>query len=93
MPMASWTGFKQKVNQQYTVWRQLKKISVCIQQNRSSDKMLNSTPSPIKLKNSSNSDLAKGEIEALEKRTGLFYPIAGDSAFKAYQASGILIDS
>lgn len=85
------TDLSKKVSQQYSTWRQLKE-ELSAQQNRSSEQDAKIQLLSYQAQELQQLDLKEGEIEALENEQAFLSNIA-DSQFKAYQASGILIDS
>ncbi|BDX01758.1 DNA repair protein RecN [Marinomonas pontica] len=85
------TELSKKVSQQYTTWRQLKE-ELSAMQNRSSEQDAKVQLLSYQAQELQQLDLKEGEIEELENEQAFLSNIA-DSQFKAYQASGILIDS
>ncbi|MDP5056109.1 MAG: DNA repair protein RecN [Marinomonas hwangdonensis] len=85
------TDLSKKVSQQYSVWRQLKE-ALNAQLNRSSEQDAKIQLLSYQAQELQQLDLKEGEIEELENEQAFLSNIA-DSQFKAYQASGILIDS
>ena len=85
------TDLSKKVSQQYFVWRQLKE-ALNAQLNRSSEQDAKIQLLSYQAQELQQLDLKEGEIEELENEQAFLSNIA-DSQFKAYQASGILIDS
>ncbi|WP_137169104.1 DNA repair protein RecN [Marinomonas sp. FW-1] len=85
------TELSKKVSSQYSTWRQLKE-ELSAQQNRSSEQDAKIQLLSYQAQELQQLDLKEGEIEELENEQAFLSNIA-DSQFKAYQASGILIDS
>lgn len=85
------TDLSKKVSQQFSVWRQLKE-ALNAQLNRSSEQDAKIQLLSYQAQELQQLDLKEGEIEELENEQAFLSNIA-DSQFKAYQASGILIDS
>jgi len=85
------TDLSKKVSQQYSVWRQLKE-ALNAQLNHSSEQDAKIQLLSYQAQELQQLDLKEGEIEELENEQAFLSNIA-DSQFKAYQASGILIDS
>lgn len=85
------TELSKNVSQQYTTWRQLKE-ELSAMQNRSSEQDAKVQLLSYQAQELQQLDLKEGEIEELENEQAFLSNIA-DSQFKAYQASGILIDS
>ncbi|MBR7887654.1 DNA repair protein RecN [Marinomonas sp. A79] len=80
-----------QVSAQFHHWRQLKE-ALNAQQNRSSEQDAKIQLLTYQAQELQQLDLKEGEIEALENEQAFLSNIA-DSQYKAYQASGILIDS
>ncbi|PYF81117.1 DNA replication and repair protein RecN [Marinomonas alcarazii] len=85
------TELSKKVSSQYSTWRQLKE-ELSAQQNRSSEQDAKIQLLSYQAQELQQLDLKEGEIEELENEQAFLSNIA-DAQFKAYQASGILIDS
>ncbi len=85
------TELSKNVSQQYATWRQLKE-ELSAMQNRSSEQDAKVQLLSYQAQELQQLDLKEGEIEELENEQAFLSNIA-DSQFKAYQASGILIDS
>ena len=85
------TELSKKVSSQYYTWRQLKE-ELSAQQNRSSEQDAKIQLLSYQAQELQQLDLKDGEIEELENEQAFLSNIA-DSQFKAYQSSGILIDS
>ncbi|MCB5161567.1 DNA repair protein RecN [Marinomonas algarum] len=85
------TELRRSVSQQYTTWRQLKD-ALSAQQNRSAEFDAKVQLLSYQAQELQQLDLKEGEIEALEEEQAFLSNIA-DSQFKAYQASGLLVDS
>ncbi|MGB0783993.1 MAG: DNA repair protein RecN [Marinomonas sp.] len=85
------TELSKNVSQQYATWRQLKE-ELSAMQNRSSEQDAKVQLLSYQAQELQQLDLKESEIEELENEQAFLSNIA-DSQFKAYQASGILIDS
>ncbi|MBJ7556767.1 DNA repair protein RecN [Marinomonas spartinae] len=85
------TELAKQVSQQYSTWRQLKE-ELSLLQNRSAEQDAKIQLLSYQSQELEQLDLKEGEIEALENEQAFLSNIA-DSQYKAYQASGILVDS
>ncbi|MEL0621521.1 DNA repair protein RecN [Marinomonas arenicola] len=85
------TELAKQVSQQYSVWRQLRE-ALAAQQNRSSEQDAKIQLLAYQSQELEQLDLKEGEIIELENEQAFLANIA-DSQQKAYQVSGLLIDS